>query len=121
MAQHNEFGKKGELFAKAYLEKLGYTIRDVNWRTGNMEIDIIAETNEQLIIVEVKTRAAFQPIDPRESITTGRIRRMVNAAHEYILQFDIDKEPRFDLIFLVQDNQQFQVEHIEDAFLPPIN
>lgn len=121
MAQHNEFGKKGELFAKAYLQKLGYVIRDVNWRTGNMEIDIVAETAEHLVIVEVKSRSGFQIVDPTESITNTRIRRLVNAAHEYILQFDIDKEPRFDVIFLIQYNQQFQVEHITDAFLPPVN
>ncbi len=121
MARHNEFGKKGELFAKGYLQNKGYTIRDVNWRTGNMEIDIVAETDEHLVIVEVKARSGVPVVDPSESITNSRIRRLVNATHEYIIEFNIDKEPRFDLIFLTEESLPFKVEHIEDAFLPPVN
>ncbi len=120
MAAHNELGKQGELFAQNYLLEQGYKIRDVNWRTGNMELDIVAENAEWLVVVEVKTRASVEHSHPADAITNDRIRRLVNATHNYIMRYDIDKDPRFDLIFLIQHGDTFELEHIEDAFLPPL-
>jgi len=56
MASHNELGEKGEEIAAGHLLKNGYAILERNWRFGKEEIDIIASQDDELIIVEVKTR-----------------------------------------------------------------
>ena len=57
MAKHNDLGKAGENAAVAYLEQKGYLIRDRNWRKGHFELDIVAAKDNELIVVEVKTRS----------------------------------------------------------------
>ena len=64
MAQHNEFGRISEDRAVAYLMARGYTIRDRNWRLGHKEIDIVAQKNGVLVIVEVKARRDDRFGDP---------------------------------------------------------
>lgn len=121
MAEHNELGNLGEERAQAYLHSKGYLIRHTNWVTGKLELDIVAEINGWLIIVEVKTRSTETFEHPEETITNRKIRNIVNATHEYILQFDWKGETRFDVISVIPHGQEFHIEHIEDAFLPPIN
>ena len=57
MANHNILGKLGEQAAAEYLIRNGYIIRESNWRLDGFEVDIVAEYNNRIIIVEVKTRA----------------------------------------------------------------
>ena len=57
MAKHNDLGKAGENAAAAYLEKEDYLIRHRNWRKGHFELDIVAAKDNELVVVEVKTRS----------------------------------------------------------------
>lgn len=43
MARHNELGRSGELAASEFLISKGYIVRDMNWRVGKLEIDIVAQ------------------------------------------------------------------------------
>ena len=52
-----ETGKNGEEQALVFLKNAGYSILHCNWRFKHLEIDIVAQHNNELIIVEVKTRA----------------------------------------------------------------
>ncbi|MBU0489438.1 MAG: YraN family protein, partial [Bacteroidetes bacterium] len=56
MTDKLEIGKKGEEIASAFLEKKGYKILEMNYRVGSYEVDIIAEKDDVIVIVEVKTR-----------------------------------------------------------------
>ena len=50
-------GREGERRVAEYLRSKGYIILRRNWRDSRFgEIDIIAELNEDLIFVEIKTR-----------------------------------------------------------------
>lgn len=69
MAEHNLIGKKGEEKAIKYLQANGYKIRHCNWRHKKNEIDIICEKNNQLIVVEVKTRTSEYFENPKEAVT----------------------------------------------------
>ena len=126
MAEHNELGELGEKRAKEYLESKGYKIRHCNWhnitasgKIGNLELDIVAEKDDWLIVVEVKTRSTETFEHPEEAITLRKIKNLVNAAHEYIFQFDWYGNTRFDVISVIPHGQDFSIEHIEDAFLSP--
>lgn len=69
MARHNELGRLGEQIAAEYLVAKGYTIRKRNWRCNKLEIDIVAEKNNRIIVVEVKTRSSAEYGQPIEAIT----------------------------------------------------
>ena len=59
MADHNELGREGEDEALLYLTQKGYTLLARNWRSGHLEIDIVAEWFGEIVFVEVKPRRAF--------------------------------------------------------------
>lgn len=121
MAAHNELGKRGEDAACQYIENIGCKVIERNWRYEKHEIDIIAEDEQYIIFVEVKTRASDQWGNPEDFISNSQIKRIVTAADFYIQEKDIDKEPRFDVISIINHRGTFEIEHINDAFLPSLN
>lgn len=121
MARHNQLGKTGEERAAEYLISKGYIIRDINWRSGKMELDLVAYRDTTLVVVEVKTRSSLDFLRPEEAVTLRKIKNIVRATDAYIRLFNIPFEVRFDIITLVGKEEPFEIEHIEDAFLPPLN
>ena len=117
MARHNQIGLKGEELAVAFLIEKGYKILERNWHSSHKEIDIIALYNGWIIIIEVKTRSGDYLLLPEEAVNKKKIRRIINAAHHYIRMNDINIPVRFDVISVVFENQKFEIEHFEDAFL----
>ena len=59
MAEHNDLGNLGEERAQAYLSSNGYHIRHCNWFFGKLELDIVAEKDGWLVIVEVKMHPLY--------------------------------------------------------------
>ncbi len=121
MAQHNELGKEGEQVAASYLEKKGYQILEQNWLYNHKEIDLIAQKDEVLVIVEIKTRSTEEWEHPEEAVSNAKIRYLVDATEAYILDNDLDMEVRFDVIGVIPQGKEWQIEHIEEAFYPPVN
>ena len=120
MAKHNILGKEGEEMAAGYLEQEGYTILDRNWRCGHKELDLVVTRDDTIVFVEVKTRTGTEWGDPEDAVTDRKIRRIVNSADAYIRLNRIDMDARFDIISIVLEGGEFKVEHIEQAFLPPV-
>ncbi len=116
MNESQDLGQKGEKHAAALLEEKGYTIRHRNWRTGKLEVDIVAENEEFVVFVEVKTRTEDFLVEPRNAVNREKQRSMMFAAENYIKRYDIGKEGRFDIITLVWNGKTFVADHIEDAF-----
>lgn len=116
MAQHNELGKKGEQLALELLQKKGYTILDKNWRYLKAEVDIIAQKENTLAVVEVKTRSSIDFGDPQDFVKPKKIKLLVSAIDEYVTSKDLDVEVRFDIIAIVKKGTKFSIEHLEDAF-----
>lgn len=116
MAQHNELGKKGEQLAINFLVKKGYTIRDKNWRFQKAEVDIIAQKKDILAVVEVKTRSSIEFGNPQDFVNSKKIKLLVSAIDEYVISKDLEVNVRFDIIAIVHENNNFTIEHLEDAF-----
>lgn len=116
MAEHNELGKIGEELATLFLIQEGYAILERNWRYQKAEIDIIAQKEKEIIIVEVKTRNSDFFGDPQEFVTAGKIKLLTKAANEYIIENDIDYEVRFDIIAVLKNKKTQKIEHFENAF-----
>jgi len=120
MAEHNVLGKDGEAAAVAYLEEKGYRILHTNWRLGSFELDIVARTADELVIIEVKTRSGGSITNPEDAITNQKIKNIISATDYYIKYFDIDLPARFDIISIIGNQPNFEINHIEDAFYPPV-
>lgn len=117
MAAHNELGKKAEDIAVEFLVKNGYRILCRNFRFQKAEIDIIAEKDQMIVIVEVKARSTDTFIMPHEAVTKTKIRSIVNAANHYLEEFKKNQEARFDIISVLPDEKGIlSVEHMIDAF-----
>ncbi|MBQ8564627.1 MAG: YraN family protein [Bacteroidaceae bacterium] len=121
MAQHNLLGKSGEELASEFLISRGYIVRDVNWTSSKYELDIVAYKDNILVVVEVKTRGSSDFAYPEEAVTEKKIRNIVRATEAYIMTHDLNMDVRFDIISIIGKEPPFEIEHIEDAFLPPLN
>ncbi|MDE0535924.1 MULTISPECIES: YraN family protein [unclassified Tenacibaculum] len=117
MAQHNELGKKGEQLAVDYLLKNGYEIVEKNYRFQKAEVDIIAQKDDLLIAVEVKTRSSIDFGNPQDFVNPKKIKLLVSAIDNYVNDRDLDVEVRFDIIAILREQGAFKIEHIKDAFL----
>lgn len=121
MARHNQLGEWGERIAREHLLSLGYAIGVENARMGGVEIDFIAFKDDLVCFVEVKTRSS-DFADPLEAVDNRKRARMVRAADTYLRDNDIPLEPRFDIIIVIGTPATgHTVEHIPDAFLPPLS
>jgi putative endonuclease len=120
MSESHNLGKTGEDVATDHLRKSGYKILYRNWKWGKNEIDIIAEKNDVVVFVEVKTRTDDYLMDPRTAITREKQRSIIFAADGYIQRFNIDKESRFDVLTIIKKEESFEIDHIEDAFYPTL-
>lgn len=117
MADHNDFGKIAEDLAVDFLVRNQYKILARNFRYLKAEVDIIAEFNNQIIIVEVKARNTEAFLEPQEAVNKKKIRLLISAASYYIEENNIDKEVRFDIISVLPNKQKtLKIHHITDAF-----
>ena len=63
---------------------MGYTILERNFRCRYGEIDLVAEHEEDLVFVEVKTRRGNAYGLPEEAVDLRKQRKIVEVAHHYI-------------------------------------
>jgi len=118
MAEHLDFGSKGEEMAAQFLEQKGYRILERNWVYQHLEIDIIAYTGQTLVFIEVKTRSSSDFGMPEDFVLRLKQQRIARAAEFYRQQIDHQEEVRFDIIAILFSGNASQINHIEDAFWP---
>ncbi len=121
MFDNTILGKKGENTAVSWLKNAGYKVRDTRWHCGHLELDIVAEKDGMLIVVEVKTRSSEDFGEPEEAVNDRKIRRIINATDGYIRFYKLDMPVRFDIMSIISKaDGTFKIEHIEDAFMSPV-
>ncbi|MBL7712324.1 MAG: YraN family protein [Chitinophagaceae bacterium] len=116
MSKHNEIGTNGELLAVNFLKNKGFSVLETNWRSGKKEIDIIAESGDCIVFIEVKTRSSSLFGYPEEAVTAQKKALLKAAAEDYFEQKACTKPIRFDIISILQGNHTPEIMHIEDAF-----
>jgi len=97
-------GRRGEDLAHRFLRKQGYTIVARNYRlsSGDAEADLIARDGEDLVIVEVKTRASDEYGPPEQAVNPEKRRHLMRVAREYARKTDTPWEQvRFDIVSIV--------------------
>ncbi|MEN8248610.1 MAG: YraN family protein [Bacteroidota bacterium] len=111
-----QIGNKGEDTAVNYLFANGYDVIHRNYRLGRAEIDIIAQIDNTLVFVEVKTRKDNTYGYPEEFVTDAQQERIWQVAEEYVEKTAWQGQLRFDIIAIVWDGPEPTLDHFEDAF-----
>ncbi|MEW5819908.1 MAG: YraN family protein [Cyanobacteriota bacterium] len=118
VSKKNKIARQGELLATEYLINKGYKILQNNWRYSRTgEIDIIAQKNQEIIFVEVKTRSTTNCGEPFESIDENKQQQIYNLAEIYISknQFPETFSFRFDAIGVILKKIP-EITHLENAY-----
>lgn len=117
MADHNDFGLRGEQLAQEYLQEKGYVILETNYRISNAEVDIVAKHNKTIVFIEVKTRRQSKYGNPEIAVNHEKRKNMKRVARGYINIHRIKGEVRFDIIsILLSMSGPAEITHFEDAF-----
>jgi putative endonuclease len=118
MQNTKEIGNHGEHEAVSWLQRNGFRIKTTNWFWGHLEIDIVAEKNDILHIIEVKTRRSNRITSPEYSVNKTKQKNLIRAANAYINRYNLDMDVQFDIFCILKNDLQKQIDFIEDAFYP---
>ena len=116
MTHHNKLGKDGELIALMFLQKEGFSILKTNWRFQKAEVDIIAQDNNFLVFVEVKTRGSSKFGKPEDAIDKKKICLYRDAVEGYLEQYPTESEIRFDVVSIIIEKDETKIKYIANAF-----
>lgn len=110
-------GLLGENFVAEFYKNHGFDIVARNFHSRYGEIDVIAENDFYVVFCEVKTRSIKSVERPANSVTKAKIRKLTLTAMKFLQEFPRDKQPRFDVFELwQQDGNVVKHELIEGAF-----
>ncbi|MDB5893888.1 MAG: YraN family protein [Rhodoferax sp.] len=109
-------GDAAEDLALQHLQRQGLRLLERNYRTpgrGGGEIDLVMrDADGTLVFVEVRRRASAGHGGAAASIGATKRRRIVFAAHRYLMQLRTPPPCRFDVVLL----EQGRIEWLKAAF-----
>ena len=113
-------GANGETRVASFLRKQGYKILNRNYSCRFGEIDIIAEKDEFIVFVEVKTRKKDSLTTAAESVNAFKQQRILKTAEDYIVKTYCDLQPRFDVaeVYVSEEDGKikYSLHYIKNAF-----
>ena len=113
----HRLGRAGETRAADYLKSLGYTILSRNYRSAYGEIDIVAREGQTIVFAEVKTSTNRAFGEPEERVDRRKQRQIARVAEGYLKHHRIeDADCRFDVISVLRTEDDWRIQHFEDAF-----
>ncbi len=116
MTLHNiQFGQRGEKIALDYLLDNKFVIITRNFRSKFGEIDIVAQKENKIYFVEVKTRANLKKGKPYEAIDNRKKYQMQKVATYFLLENNY-KKYKFTLSvisILFKDLDHFNLQFFE--------
>ena len=112
----SSLGQRGESYAAAYLEQLGYRLvaanftlpigRNLRGAVVNAEIDLVGYDRDTLCFVEVKTRASDWFAPPQVNVDLRKRRQITRAARAYRRMLGIESESyRFDVVTVILNDE----------------
>lgn len=108
-------GVMGEHIAANYLKTKGYKILSKNYACRHGEIDIIAEINDSIVFVEVKTRKDDQFAYASQAVNYLKQSKIKQTSIDFLSKCPkVYKEISFDIIECYWKNRY--LNHIKNAF-----
>lgn len=106
MIDTQKVGSRGEEMAAEFYKNNGFYIAAQNFHSPFGEIDIIAESEDEVVFVEVKVRRSTAGYNPKEAVTSSKIEKIRKTAEHYIYKSHIygSLQPRFDVAEIILDN-----------------
>jgi putative endonuclease len=112
-------GAYGERLAAVYLERVGMTVLERNWRCSDGEIDLIASDGDVIVFCEVKTRSGLAFGHPAEAVVRAKASRLRRLAVRWLAEHDSHwREVRFDVVGVLRppNGDAPSVTHLRGAF-----
>ena len=114
-------GEIGENIAVKFLVKHGFSILDRNYTKKWGEIDIVAEKNNKIYFIEVKSVShETSGYRAEDNMHPWKLKRLSRAIQTYLLQKDIDdREWQVDLlvVLLSLKDKKARVKMVSDIIL----
>ena len=117
-ASHIALGRLGEEEACLHLLMEGYVLLDRNWRSGHLEIGVVAEYHGEIVFVGVKTRRNEVFASAESAADEQKMRRIAAAARTYMHEKGLWQPYRFDVIAVVGEAPPFTLHHHRFAYRP---
>ena len=111
-------GSRGEGLARRLLERKGYVVREANYRCPWGEVDLVAQLDDEMVFVEVRSRRGGKFGGPEESITEAKVQRLVAASQHYLQLHGQELAPwRIDLVSVLftRNHRLLEIRHLEHA------
>lgn len=109
-------GIEGENLATKYLINSEYKIIKRNFSCKQGEIDIIAQKDDEIIFVEVKTRRNKKYGEPIDAVTELKKNHLKKAIEYYLYINNLqDSFIRIDVIEIYQKGNSFLLHHIKQV------
>ena len=126
-----KIGEIGENIATKFLMKHGFLVLDRNYTKKWGEIDIIAQKDDKLYFIEVKsvsrpdletvTHETLDQYHPEDNMHPWKLKRMSRTIQTYLLSQKIleEKEWQVDLlvVFLDEKNKKAKIKVVKDIIL----
>ncbi len=120
MIDNKELGKIGEDITADFLKKHGYIIFKRNYHSIYGELDIVAEKDDLIVFVEVKTRFENALVSPAQAVNFEKQRRIRMTGKVFLSKTLDDYRCRFDVseITVRVENGQYKysINYIKNAF-----
>ncbi len=116
---NQKFGALGEKLAADYLKKSKYKILEKNYKTKLGEIDIIAQKDDTIVFVEVKSRSADPFLRGQYAVDKRKQFHIMRTAAYYLDKKKSPLQPRFDIIEVEIDRDEgklVSINHLKAAF-----
>jgi putative endonuclease len=123
MAENHDLGRYGEELTCRYLTYYGFVILARNYRIRGGEIDIIANFNDLIVFVEVKTRHVTTESNYGSALEAVNFRKrehIIKTAKKWIYaNFKYSKcNFRFDVSEIQVDKRnKYKINYLKSAFL----
>ncbi|MBP1564869.1 MAG: YraN family protein [Oscillospiraceae bacterium] len=112
-----DLGNKGEDAVCRYIEKYGYRIIERNFVCKKGEIDIIAENDDTIAFIEVKSRKEDSMVSGAEAVNYTKKMRIIKTAAYYTYKNPLTKQPRFDIAeVILKNNIPSLIRYYKSAF-----
>lgn len=113
-----EIGDIGEQTVCDYIEKNGYEVLKRNFTVKGGEIDIIAQKNDTVCFIEVKTRKFGSLSSGEEALTSAKRKHIIYAARRFLTDFFATMPKcRFDVAVVEMKNERvIKLKYYVNAF-----
>ena len=112
-------GDRGEQIAGQYMKSKGFRVARYNFRCRFGEIDLVLESKEYIVFLEVKLRKNASFASAAEFVNASKQRKLRLTANYYLQRVNSALNPRFDVLEIYAPdgmNAPMKFNHIENAF-----